>query len=461
MPERANRRRARRDDSVERLVFVQMPTPGSRIEPPSHDDACYLQWRYLHHKHADSKEGLFHQLASLGVAFAEAHRLRRKFVLPASEFCIPSKHSAMSTLEPGAHSNVQRLTCRAWGELLDLPLLSHFGIHLVAPENVPTRLFGLFANISWTDNSVQVETRYPCGPNTRLITRVTRGFWYMQSPYVNASRLRSQLFAVVDAPMQCPDPWVVSVHRHWTLNYLRSGLFYAPKIKAAAAAIVHALGTPYMAVHLRRGDRLADKGVWGSSSEQRSNMTSALELRGALEAYFPPGIPVYIGSTEPLAFFAPLRGAPFQVFFASNFTEILESNGINDNMALFAVESLVFIGSDKLLETFTSLLPPFYEGCFPALATEARAHQACTEDSMMLGSKACAANHLGVRFGAACVRRPECTLLPRSCPRNAPQQNTTYHPMRCHTPRPAPQRRHPRVYHAQRNDSASKIKGFP
>ena len=391
---------------------------------------CYLQWRGKS-AYIDGKEGLFHQLASLGVAFAEAHNLRRTFVLPTDEFCIPSKHSAMGTLETSIGQH--RRACRAWEELFDLPLLSHFGIRLTKPAQVPAYLFRPLgagaANFSWADDTRLAAARYPCGPDARLITRLTRGYWFMHSRYVNAAELRRELFANIGAPLQCTDSWIVEIHRHWSTNYLRSGLFYAPHIKAAAAAIVRAMGMPYMAVHLRRGDRLTDAHLTSSSRESRENMTRAIELRSALIASFPPGVPVYVGSTEPLAFFSPLRSAPFEIFFASNFTNVFEAHGINDNIALFAVESLVFLGAAKLLETFASLLAPFFEACFPAVATEATAREVCDDDGVLLGSKACTTRKHGVQFGAACVRRPECTMVPRSCPRVAPRHNTTYDPI--------------------------------
>ncbi len=50
---------------------------------------------------------------------------------------------------------------------------------------------------------------------------------------------------------------------------------------------------------------------------------------------------LYIGTTEPPAFFASLVADGYTLVFSSNFSSVLE--GITNNYALYAIESLVHL----------------------------------------------------------------------------------------------------------------------
>ena len=68
-----------------------------------------------------------------------------------------------------------------------------------------------------------------------------------------------------------------------------------------------------------------------------------------MRRFVPRGATLYVGSTEAAPFFSPLAGV-WNLLFASNFSEPLR--GVSNNYALYAIESLLFVGADVYMETF-------------------------------------------------------------------------------------------------------------
>lgn len=377
----------------------------------SSNNMCYLQWWRRRGGWLDGNEGLLHQLSSLGVALAEAHYLRRTMVLPTEEFCLPGKHTQHVAGQTIATTFNSSATCFDYDELFDLELLSKF-VRVVRPSQLPKLDDSSIAQVIGTAKSEEMHARYPCGArHAVLLRRETNGFWFMRSLVVNGSTLRRHLLHSMGA-LGIDSP---AADRHWIQEFLRSGLFYAPRIKAAAREIATQLGGAYMAVHLRRGDRLTDKNAApGIAPIERVNMTRPDALMTLMSESFPRRAPVYIGTTEPLSFFQLLRStSDFPLYFSANFSSVLHAHNISNNALLFAVENLIFLGAAKFLETFRTLLGGFFLSCFPA--TNLRAQNQCDEHALMRGSAACNLIKHGVRYGGVCVRQKLCSLVPPRC----------------------------------------------
>ena len=86
-----------------------------------------------------------------------------------------------------------------------------------------------------------------------------------------------------------------------SMNWLRSGLFFAPELKAAAAAIRARMGGRYVVVHVRRGDKLRDEGGFAArvAPALRDNLTRPAAILRALELWgFARGSTVYVASSD-------------------------------------------------------------------------------------------------------------------------------------------------------------------
>ena len=103
---------------------------------------------------------------------------------------------------------------------------------------------------------------------------------------------------------------------------------------------------------------------------RRDQETRPEAIARTLRLWLPPGSRVYIGSTEPPAFFAPLRRS-FRLHFAEDFGRQLSN--ITNNYALYAVETLVFFASQMSVESLSFQSSWFVDACFPAISLRGRA----------------------------------------------------------------------------------------
>ena len=101
-----------------------------------------------------------------------------------------------------------------------------------------------------------------------------------------------------------------------SLALLRSGLFYSKTLKAIARKVRRQIGGTYSSIHLRRSDKL--KAAGAVQARVRDQATQTTTLLSLMRRWIPPRSTVYIGSTEPPAFFAPMASS-YRLLFASNF----------------------------------------------------------------------------------------------------------------------------------------------
>ena len=271
-------------------------------------EACYLEWQPYS---KDRDMGLNHQMASLSCSISEAFYLRRTLVLP-STICLFGLHTQRW---PGEAAPGER--CVPMGEIFDVRLLSGLvPIYLRDSLNKTGwarhhfRGSGAVAHVpskGW--NSERVRQMYPCGGPVKLVRRHVDSFWFSQCTRstANTRELATAVNELVGAPSNAPKPMNI---------LLRSGLFFAPKIKAAAAAIRARIGRNYASIHVRRSDKLT--ACDPADCKNRDAWTRPDAIGRALTLWMPEQSHVYIGSTEGPAFFAPLR-RQFQLHFAEDY----------------------------------------------------------------------------------------------------------------------------------------------
>ena len=385
------------------------------------DGGCYLEW---HRWSADFNMGLLHQMSSLSCALSDAHAQRRTLLLP-THVCGHLHNERMHGQSP----------CVELNKLFDLNLLS---------ELIPARLG--FANhrfrkhvLAFQCPSVAMQARFPCSGNATLVTRAVddlRQYWYsvcgkgavhmrpmLTSLVDSLGDTSTRLFDALDAaarlrqgksPTSAPDENSLAV-RALTLNFLRSGLYFAQEVKEAAAAIRKRMG-PYVLVHVRRGDRIHHFGsAPGVPASVRLNLTSAKGVARALRMWFPPNTTVYVAASEssPKKSFHPLA-SEYRLFFAEDFTNELAAVR-SSTYLLYAVELLLAVGADAFVETFASQLDAFQYSCFPAIALEASLRRGSRSGWGGPGIRITQADpHSssytvnGVAYGRACVRNTPC-----------------------------------------------------
>lgn len=348
--------------------------------------ACTFRWTPYK---ADARMGLNHQMSSLSCAINEAAFLGRALELPAF-ICTDSSHN-------------QGEACPALASLFDVELLSQL---------VPLRL-GLngtaadFALLPRGCDSRCARRTFPCERYPRL-ERHQQGFWFQAclQHAVDVDDLARRTEQLLGLP-----------HGHYgaetvpSLALLRSGLFYSKPLKAAARKIRRLIGGPYSSVHLRRSDKL--KAAGASQASVRDVATQAITLARLMRHWVPPGGTLYIGSTEPPAFFAPMASS-YTLLFASNFSEQLR--GVSNNYAKYAIESLVFVGSDLYVETYGYTRGNFMRGCYPFHVPQKAGGSAAGRSTVLV---------LGVAYGQACRRtcHDELHLIPpprQRCRREPP-----------------------------------------
>ena len=386
-----------------------VPQPGAATlqldaqKVPS--NRCFLQYHTYGGK-KDSHEGLLHQMNSLGTALAEAHFLGRSLVLPAS-LCIPAKHNAVS-----AGRNPE---CFTYDHLFDLSLLSTV-VPVVASGQVASldqnQTIALRGRAESGRTSKVIRDHFPCRTNTTLLRVELPGYWFMRAVLVAASPFREALLARVDTPCETP----CEANKHFALNMLRSGMFFAPRVKLAAAAIIGRLGgaSTYVAVRVRRGDRLMDNGIArGWSPVQRDNLTRPEGIGDMLSSFLPSAGTVFILSSEPADFFSPLQTVRGNVVTRDDVSDLMTAHSIHDSFSLFAVELLVSLGAAWYVETFENLLGGFSYGCFPATSIRSNIAAVCRKKGQR--GSGCSASHYNVSYGGACIQQQQCSLVPPRC----------------------------------------------
>lgn len=415
---------------------------------------CLLEWWPWSH---DRVMGLNHQMAALSCALSEAFFLNRTLLFP-SHLCLNSMHElrwragAAGDSAPGAangnmsarcqHRDARGVTARGFA----VPVSSVLDVHalrgLVPIELVrldersarseargdatkPPRRHALETSVpaassivvdvdrSWT--SERIGAQLPCARAAHVRRRVS-GFWFRPCSYgiANCNALASALDAAVGARGALRRRKGSALVPHM----LRSGLFYAPHVREAANAVRLAIGGPYAAVHVRRSDRVTTECLHECARAEALTRPDAL-LR-ALRGWYRPGTRLYIGSTEPPAYFDSLR-AHFRVTMAEDFASSALSR-IPHNYALYAVETLVFFGANSMVETFGYSSSWLSHACFPAAAlrhtstaravASARASDASHTVPTRGISIQCVDAHSvlanGVYYGPACVSNPPC-----------------------------------------------------
>ena len=211
---------------------------------------CLLEW---HPYTKDRTMGLNHQFASLSCAIAEAHYLGRTLLIP-DRMCLFGLHTSRwpGKVKPGER-------CVPMDEVIDVALLSRLVPVALRDHTNRTRHRADRARVivvsgrAW--NSERVKREHPCraGEPPTLVRRHTDGFWFSQ-----CTRRTTDSSAVIDAVYASYGGSAQS-RRHYPRpinTLLRSGLFHAPAIKQAAAAVRAAIGGPYGAIHVRRSDKL-------------------------------------------------------------------------------------------------------------------------------------------------------------------------------------------------------------
>lgn len=374
-------------------------------------DGCYLEWsRWA----ADVNMGLLHQMGSLGCAIADASAVNRTLLLP-THIC-GYKHN---------HRLKGQSMCVGLDDLLDLALLSRLVDVRLGSSEIRDRTRA----INFYCPSADVRTRFPCGTggdgSERLIMRALNDmqFWYepctmgtIDTTTIQVRLLESLGNVVEDVEHSAGTRSNPSfAPRGVAFTLLRSGLFFAPAIKAAAAAIRSRLG-PYVHVHVRRGDRISHFGsAPGVDVELRENLTRAESISNALQLWFPQSTTIYVAASDDRPrTFAPLERHFPRLFFAENFTAELAGTRTS-TYQLFAVELLLALGAEAYVETFATQMPLFRESCFPATALAASGARLPEDVRGGHGIRVTRVEQApprfevnGVTYGRACLRNTPC-----------------------------------------------------
>ena len=396
-------------------IAGMLPSSRRTAGQPPPRGSCFLEWTPWS-KDA-YKTGLLHQMASFGCAVGEAHALRRTLLLPA-ELCLQKRG-------PGGQRAGSSALCARTDELFDLPLLSKLMDVEVRARRADDIFPGRNATVGAGCTTRQVDEHFACNDGVTLLRRDLgpQAYWFdpCLRRVVNSSALVSRASELVGIDLR--EAYSKSLHHRLVFTLLRSGLFFAPRLKAVAAAIRVAIGSRYVAVHVRRGDKLRDRGVSALPLRVKDNLTQPDAVERALGMWLADGTSVYIGSTESPAFFAPLvASGRFRVFFAENFSSAYAAHGVSlsSNQQIFAVDLLVFLGADALVETFQSaptVLPEQFM-CFPAAPLR---RQRDDSNKPLLQSYEKTLNATcpgrgagvlvnGVHYGPACFAEPPCKL---------------------------------------------------
>ncbi|KAL1507274.1 hypothetical protein AB1Y20_008122 [Prymnesium parvum] len=398
------------------------------LSPPP--PRCLLEWTPWGE---DRVMGLNHQLASLSCALAEAAFLNRTLVFPA-RLCLDARHEARSPraprpLDPACSLLLpSRRLVRGYSvptaSLLDLAALSRLAPLALAPLPRPANATPPAAPlVTRAYTSARVAAELPCAAAPLVVRRVA-SFWFRPCAYriADTAALAARIAAALALPAERLPP-----HAELLPHMLRSGLFYAARLKRAARRVRMALGArgEYAAVHVRRSDKFTTDCNMAqfrrAECKQMEIDTRPEMLSAALSLWYPNGSRLYISSTEAPPYFAALR-PKFELFMPEDFPAELES--ITDNYALYAVETLLLFGASSVVQTFGHATSWFSTACFPArlLAINGNIHRgkvasqrtgANTEGSSIqvecVGRMSARVN--GVVYSSACTANPPCGTM--------------------------------------------------
>lgn len=361
-------------------MISMMGFPGSQ---PSSSSACGV-FRWVPYSR-DERMGLNHQMSSLSCAMNEAAYLGRTLLLPPT-MCIDGGHNKRGG---GAR-------CVPMDSLFDLQLLDSF-VH-VSLANASTQRDAAvatdFTTVGPSCDSRCAATEYKCERHPWLQRRVPHGFWFQQclQHRVDTHALRRR----AEHRLALPPGSVYTDDTAPSLALLRSGLFFSRQLKAIARRIRRRIGAPYYSVHLRRSDKLAACRPAPQCAAQRDAATRPDAVLALVRRFAAPGATLYMGTTEPPAFF---EGTPlattYRLLFASNFSAQLRP--LDNNYAVYAVESLLFVGAELYVETYGYTRGNYMRGCWPYAGKTARGGE-----------------QFGVAYRGACKRgcHEELHLLP-------------------------------------------------
>jgi len=338
------------------VVVAAMLSLATAGIPAGRSTCGYLEWFPYR---GDMTMGLNHQMASLSCALGEAFYLQRTLLLP-RRICLFALHEQrwkQTKKSVEGRTLAESLNCVPADTLFDverLNLLVPVEVRGNSTRREALRRGAALVGQGWS--SERVKQAHACGAEGPALVRrrVDSEFWFQKCTrrQTDYSTLAGALNQLVGAPPTAPKP--VNI-------LLRSGLFFAPSIKQAASAIRAQMGGTYASVHVRRSDKLT--ACDPSDCKKRDEATRPDAIERALRLWLPMNAHVYVGSTEPPSFFEPLRRS-FRLHFAEDFGPLLTN--ITNNYALYAVETLVFFGSQMSAETFNYQSAWFIDACFPA-----------------------------------------------------------------------------------------------
>eukprot|EP00966_Prymnesium_polylepis_P030874 718301-Prymnesium_polylepis.1 len=329
---------------------------------------CFLEWAPWGE---DRVMGLNHQMSALSCALGEAHFLNRTLLFP-DRICLDVRHERRLQREEkplDARCSFALRSKPQWKvpvfsvpteELLDVAALSRLvPLRVVElPRSPSSRLHGFTPppeertfEITRAHKSSRVAAELPCGGRAALVRRRVSSFWFRPCAYRIADSVA--LIAHLARALRVPPERLPSPAPQLLPHMIRSGLFYSPSIKRAAAAVRRRIGAPYAAIHVRRSDKFSTSCELSQFSKadcrRMERITRPHALAAALSKWYANGSHVYVSSTEPPTFFEPLRAA-YRLHLPEDFAAELAP--ITNNYALYAVETLVLFGASSVVQTF-------------------------------------------------------------------------------------------------------------
>mmetsp|Transcript_21954 Transcript_21954/g.70933 ORF Transcript_21954/g.70933 Transcript_21954/m.70933 type:complete len:318 (-) Transcript_21954:431-1384(-) len=272
--------------------------------------------------------GLADRRASLAALLAEAEFLNRTAVV--TPVALAAQHNSGEALE-----------C-SWAKYLDFGLI---GVRVVSTDELEAELAGSFddAPSSWLVVSSDVTASELSSRSEVLIERRwPDSHWHSALP--ETRERTAELHCVgMTLDAQAASPW------------FRPSRFVAH----FATEPLEALGTKYAALHIRRGDKLAEHPPLAAKTSPEAILGKIRWLLDAgisrLYVAYRPGR----GETDAPLNLSPLSDAGFQLFTASSFPSLNHEALAEDNYLLFCVEMLIVDRAAVSVRTFADSTP-FY-----------------------------------------------------------------------------------------------------
>ncbi len=272
--------------------------------------------------------GWNHQMSSLSCAIMDAISLNRTLLVPA-DVCAPSVHRA------------GRERCIRFFKIFNRTLLK--GVVAIEGARHP-------ATTVWVSTRTPAKAlarTHACSVVPSLGRKVDTAFWFQQSRHVD---------------IRAANRWLRQIAPHTemaeaSVHLLRSGLFYHRRIKQSADELRRQIGGAYGGVHVRRSDKIICSAM--ADCEARDRHTRPGAIRSLLRRTSAlANLPIYVASTEPAEFFAPLAGER-AVWTIANLTSI----PWNHSYVAYAIDALVLFGASAQVETFSHAVPWLRQAC--------------------------------------------------------------------------------------------------